>query len=395
MSAAERTLVATERDIHDEWIRVGREHGLPILLRHLVSDSARPRERGAVLLLHGGNTSSETFLVPDGGLAAYLSREGWDVWLLDWRGSPLVLPKILKGGPLGGSARAERRWFNMDRVAEDDFPGAIAAVRARIGDGVPLSVVGHCLGGGGLCMALSRGHLATHRVQAFVMTTMGLFYEVPWDGWMKVEDFILERVLDGEPEARHVDPHDDASWPAELRRAYQHWPSPWLPHGGASEDRMLRRLAFMFGVPYWPGELHESLRGPILNRLFGPMALGLFLHTGQLVRRGFAAPFDAPDVLDRPRLLRGHVSDGDGNVRSDLNPAPFLSEKITLITGSENRLWHRDSIDLMYEWLRNLDGRTRDARYRKHVVPGYCHQELFWGTRARDEVYPLIRDGLG
>lgn len=74
------------------------------------------------------------------------------------------------------------------------------------------------------------------------------------------------------------------------------------------------------------------------------------------------------------------------------------TKRITLITGSENRLWHRDSIDLMYEWLRNgADGRgARDGRTRleKHVLSGYRHQELLWGTHAPRHVYPLIARGV-
>ncbi|HEY3496206.1 MAG TPA: hypothetical protein VGK73_16015, partial [Polyangiaceae bacterium] len=70
-------------------------------------------------------------------------------------------------------------------------------------------------------------------------------------------------------------------------------------------------------------------------------------------------------------------------------------KRITLVTGAENRLWHRDSVDLMYEWLRNEAAPSKlGGTAVKHVLPGYAHQDLLWGARAERDVYPLILAGL-
>jgi pimeloyl-ACP methyl ester carboxylesterase len=53
--------------------------------------SPQAHEHGAVLMLHGGNTLSDTFLLPGGGITAYLTERDFDVWLVDWRTSPHIV----------------------------------------------------------------------------------------------------------------------------------------------------------------------------------------------------------------------------------------------------------------------------------------------------------------
>ena len=54
---------------------------------------------------------------------------------------------------------------------------------------------------------------------------------------------------------------------------------------------------------------------------------------------------------------------------------------LTLITGTENQVWHRDSIDCMHEWLhRELGSGAR--KIRKRVFEDYGHVDLWWSRRA-------------
>jgi hypothetical protein len=68
-------------------------------------------------------------------------------------------------------------------------------------------------------------------------------------------------------------------------------------------------------------------------------------------------------------------------------------EKVTLITGAMNRLWHRDSIDCMYEWLVRGDARPSE-KIRKVILKRYGHQDLLWGEQSPRDVFPDILDGL-
>jgi len=377
----------------DEHIAVDKTHSIEIRLRRF--STRRERVRGAAVLMAGGNTGGETFLVPEGGLARYLNRAGWDVFLLDWRSSPHVVGPILDGEPIGGSFGVERSLFTLDEAANKDVPLGIARVRELL-RGSSLAVVGHCLGGGTTSLAIARGNLQSAGVTSFVLTTMGLFYEVPWDGWVKSEDFLIERVIHQSPECRDIDPHESDAWPPVFKAAFRKWPRPWLYGDRTPEGRMLAALTFMFGRPYATEALHPSLQGPAILDLFGPIHLGIYLHVGQMVRRGYAARFDDPDVIDRARLgvpttRPRPASDQVPVVLGDLDPTHFGDKRITLFGASENRLWHRDSIDLMYEWLRSY---PLGGRITKQVLVGYGIQEIYWGKRAERDVYPLIEAAL-
>lgn len=127
-----------------------------------------------------------------------------------------------------------------------------------------------------------------------------------------------------------------------------------------------------------------------LGKQFGAIPLRMYLQGAQNVRRRWAGPFvetakasvDAqsdtgyigPEAVDRFRSL----------------PA------VTLITGAQNQLWHCDSINRMYEWLtRGLKPDLRE-KFHKVVLPNYAHQDLLWGVKAKEDVFPLVLErGLG
>jgi cholesterol oxidase len=362
----------------------------------------RNQEEPAVLLLHGANTSSETFHYPQGGLVRFLKDRHWDVWLLDWRGSPLVTRGLLTRRALGGSAVEECKLFTYDEAAREDLPRAVAEVRKEIGK-ARLSVLGHCVGSGLASIAIALGKLES--VENIVLTGPGLFYEAPWDGWAKVEDFILERVQARDPSLRAIDPRQPAGWPAEMASAYALWPSAWKIEGDSSGDELFRRVSFMIGQPWAPGRIDSSLDG-VIGDIFGALHLGLYLNSGQNVRRGYAAPSTAPDVIDRPRIAsrrtrgcgaRALSLASEANIPGQDNyfiPEPFRTKRITLITGAQNRIWHRDCVDLMCEWLREIGGKLGTGQYVKHVLPDYGLQDLYWHPKARADVYPHILTGL-
>ncbi len=355
----------------------------------------------AVVLTHGGNTRSDIYTVPAGGLGGFLHRCGLDVWLLDWRASPFVCDPLLeKWPPLGGSVAAERAAYTMDTVVEEDFRVALEVVRRHVPD-APLSMVSFCVSAGALSIAIARGAIEEFRVNNVVLLTLGLFYEVIWNSWLKAEDYLLERVIHNDPRCRGVNPNTPEKWPQDMASAYARWPAAWLPPRGSKNDEMLARLTFMVGRPYRTERLHPSLRNVALDHYFGNLHMGLYLHTGQMVRRGYAARFDEPDVTDRrPRGAAAHASvrplrdvarSRGERVPGDLSPEFFRNKSVTLVSAAVDEVWHRDSIDLMYTWLRANDC----VGASKVVLPGYNIMELLWGERAHVDLFPVIAERVG
>jgi pimeloyl-ACP methyl ester carboxylesterase len=338
----------------------------------------------AVLLLHGGNTDSDTFRYPSGGLVRYL-RKKFDVWLLDWRGSPRITDPYIDARP-DISLLDERQHYNLDIVSAHDIPMALTEIRKAIGAKRKLSLLAHCLSGPAVCLAISRGTLKPFNLDHVVLMTLGLFCEVPWNGWLKAENFILERVIgDAHAECRGISPRRPEAWPDEMSRAYAIWPKPWLPTG----DAFLERLSFLIGQPFARARLHPELLEVGYEKFFGHLHLGLYMHAAQIVRRGYVAAFDAPDVVDRSRVRRREGA--KARALRDLDAQHFRELDVTLVTALQNQVWHRDSMDLMYEWLRNQGCH----RVNKAVFAGYNLQELLWGRDAHKDVYPTLHRALG
>jgi len=117
-----------------------------------------------------------------------------------------------------------------------------------------------------------------------------------------------------------------------------------------------------------------------LSAQFGAIPLRLYVHAWRNLRRGWAAPFGAGD--DDRTLVGAEARRRFGRLGA-----------LLLLTGERNPLWHRRSIDRMYEWL--VRGpRTAAVPATRRVLRGYGHQDLLWGRRAPEEVFPWIESAL-
>jgi pimeloyl-ACP methyl ester carboxylesterase len=347
----------------------------------------------AVLLLHGGSANHRTFTTED-GLADWLFNAGFDPWLLDWRGSSLVSDCPQNSHTL----KNESTLYTFNRAAIEDVPAAIAVMRGnpyRV-EG-PIALVGHCMGAAVIAEAIARG--SAQGIERIVLLALGLFYEAAIDSRVKSEERILERLALDVQNIPCIDPRVKSDrtlltpWPADLDKLYEAWPGGLRAHPEdvSPMQDMCNRISFMYGMPYRHDNLavgihavpddtvQKSPKRSELSEYFGGFPLQMYLHAARNLREGQATSFD-PTVPPIPW--------GEARAR-------FIDlTKVTLITGESNRLWHRDSIDRMYEWLCRGDSKALH-KIKKHVLPNYAHQDLLWGTNSKDEVYPKIGEGLG
>ncbi len=433
------------------------ENGIELFLYRKKREGGTP-----VLLLHGASARHETFEIPKSwSLMDYLYNNGFEPWLLDWRGSGKVVDHAKENGTL----ESQRKFFDFDYAAKCDIPGALREIQNVRGD-VEIAAVGHCLGAGTLAQALAGGDVTKDKnhLTHVVLLTLGLFYESPLDSRLKTQDHVLERLLAEPRPVPAVDPRVREEWPDELEEMYQNWPNPLRPHREEKPPpvhEMCDRLSFMYGTPYFERnlvrEIHhsgtwtiafrsgqseprpgETITGDVshatgildklnlvpdsdswkenavgelvlikvsgtferdedlkvgnrliarstspaiegeLPRQFGAIPLRMYVHGARNVRRGWAARYDKEN--DNVDLLQPECRERFDRL-----------ERVTLITGAKNQLWHRDSIDRMYEWLTR--GSPRD-KHQKHIIPDYGHQDLLWGKDAREDVFPRILEGL-
>ena len=363
------------------------------LQRHVPSgagDASRPRGQ-AVLLLHGGSANHRTFRLQN-GLADWLFSKGLDPWLLDWRGSSLVSDCESNLPTLQG----ESTLYNFTRAAEEDLPAAIAMMRRRnpsLAD-QRIALVGHCMGAAVIAEAVARGSIAG-QIDRIVLLALGLFYEAAIDSRVKSEERILERLTRPESKTWVIDPRVEGTgemrrkWPADLDKLFEAWPGALRAHDEPTPPTMpvtvtgtCNRITFMYGMPYRHDNLVARIEGPGDAELpdhFGGFPIQMYLHAARNLRAGQATTFDPKGPqIDWSKARNRFIE----------------LTNVTLITGALNRLWHRDSIDRMHEWLCRGHS-TALRKIRKHVLPRYAHQDLLWGKESPSDVYPLIGEGLG
>ena len=392
------------RDLESISIESG-EEPVYLALHHFPDLSTRGKK--PVLLLHGASANHRSFTIPgwENGkarsLLEMLAEAGFDPWLLDWRGSSLVVDDV-RNAP-------EAEWYNFNAGAEFDIPAAIRQIHDKRRDDEPISALGFCMGGGILAEAIALGHVHFPVIDRVVLMTLGLFYETPIDGRLKSDDRGLERLVPTKYPA--VDPRVETKpdfpvrnkWPDDLEALYQDWPKRLKSHAEQKGDevtlrnavrRMCNRLSFMYGMPYHHSNLVPEIHdADTLLQQFGGIPLHMYIHGADNIRQGHAVHYKSPARL-------GHVPGEPGPPGP--NP-PIVSDEartrfdqldhVTLITGALNRLWHRDSIDLMYEWLCRCSPASW-PRFTKHVLPTYGHQDLLWGRDSAKDVFPLIEQGL-
>jgi hypothetical protein len=335
--------------------------------------------------------------------------------LLEWRGSGVVAEDPRNATSLSEHGRA----YNFNLAAKHDIPDAINQIRhfRRHRDrDLKVDVVGFCMGSAVLAESIARGHITDQEVECIVLMTLGLFYEAPIDGRLKCEDRVLERLqqanLSGDDPVLSIDPRVEpgkdhirlrSPWHQELDRLYASWPNTLKSHPEPNDserkpddavNHMCNRLSFMYGMPYHHSNLVNAIHGAdsgcgLLPNLFGPIPLHMFIHGAQNIRKGYATVYRTED----DRKKDGSDDDKEQVLSEDAREKFRRLKKVTLITGALDRLWHRDSIDLMHEWLcRGTADHMR--KFQKHILPKYAHQDLLWGTESKNDVFPRIVDGL-
>lgn len=385
------TRLARAAGCESRWLEVP---GLPggALLRRFISRHPAEGQGRAVLLVHGASASSRTFLVPDGGIVACLLERGVEVWTLDWRASSLLSRRLRRAH----SARLlEPGAFHLQAAAQGELACALHAIRAA--GARQISVLAHCVGAALVTTAILRGALGPD-VDRVVLTTLGMFCRVGLENWFKGNERVLEGL--GEEEFHDGWPaispwaatgRPEYRWPRQLETMFSLWRRTPACH--ACDSELCHRVSFMFGMPFNPelvASMHGASGGVAPRSLeeagpehgfwghFGDMPLGLYVQVAQSLRQGWL-----PDV---------NLEHAEGELQQK-----FAAFELTLITGHDNLLWHRESLDFMYDWLRRTPERGERPRVTKHVARGFGHQDLFWcedGSR-RATIYARLLDGLG
>lgn len=306
-------------------------------------------DKGPVLMAPGFGVTADSFATPTvpENLVERLTAEGYDVWLFDYRASPVLL---------SGDSRAAD--FSIDDVVDYDWPDAVAYVRNRTGADT-VQVVVHCVGSMTFLMAMTQG---LQGVRSAVCSQLTLHAPTNLVSRLKATLRVADvfqriglRLLDSEAQPTGLDKGLDLV----LRL------NPVL-RGERCHNPVCRRIFAIFGPSYRHDQLDEATHRQI-HAWFGRSSVSAFRQLSSIVRHGVAV-----DRRGRNRYLP-HV---------DAVRIPIL-----FLAGEENREFYPSASALTVRALQEVNDR---ALYTREVIPGYGHMDCFIGHCASSDIFPRI-----
>ena len=304
--------------------------------------------RGPVVLSPGTAMTALTYCLDSVpiNIVEFLVGAGFDVWLFDWRTSPLLA--------------AHRRPYTLDDVAHHDWPAAIALVRERTG-AAQVAILAHCLSSPCLLLSLLRGHVPPDHISAVVASQVGLHLQMTPVGTVKLAMRLDKLLPAGDLIHQKPTAVDGRFSDVAISIAARLLPMTFECDNGAC-----RRQAATFGELI----LHSRV-DPATHAMMGdlvPECASAFL-------KDVAAWTRQDDILtdeDRRHLDR-------------------LRLPIHFISGGENRMFVPEATQKTFRLLCQANG---EAGYRRTVHDGFGHLDCYFGAGAAQVIWPAIARAL-
>lgn len=309
-------------------------------------------DKGPVLLVHGAGVRANIFRAPvDENLVQHLVKEGYEVWLEEWRAS-IELPFC--------------HW-TLDQAALYDHPKAVAAVVQESGWSRVKAVI-HCQGSTSFTMSALAGLVP--QVDTIVSNAVSLVPVVP--------DFSGFKLRWALPLLHLLKDHLDPRWGDHAEDA-----AAWLIRSVAllfhreCRNGVCRMVSFTYGAGFPALWRHENLN----------------METHEWLRREFArVPLTFFDQIRRCVQAGGLISvDGHPELPANYLTEPLRTEaRWTFIAGKLNRCFLPES---QIRAFQHFD-RRQPGRHSLHVLPTYSHLDVFMGEQAHRDTFPLIARAL-
>lgn len=354
--------------------------GADIHLTRVVGDRGRP----PLILAPGFGTSTMSLRLSTvrQNTAEFFVQKGYDVWLLDYRGSEISAASLTQ--------------YSMDQIAEHDFPSAARHVRdtvlaeylelGKVGHDPRPQVVAHCVSGGALLMSLLGGWMVPDNKSLIRSAVCSQFFT-------HLHHPLINRIKAWLPTARllwmlgywpqragiaphTIDPDLDTESPFQnklLDRILEFYPTT-----ERCRNPVCRRARVLYGDVFRHDQLNAATHDAVYD-MFDRANASIFQHITQLLRNECLVDRTGRDVYLRPENGKR------------------LRLPITLLQGKKNTFFKRSGAWRSLDWLRRNGPRDQPGMAHKlfQVVEldGYGHMDTFIGRNAAREVFPVI-DGV-
>jgi cholesterol oxidase len=304
--------------------------------------------RGPVILSPGTAMTALTYCVDTvpQNLVEFLVAEGFDVWLFDWRTSPLLTSHKLP--------------YTLDDVARYDWPAAIAQVRSLTGKD-QVTILAHCLSSPCLLLSLLRGYTAPGQVRALTASQVALHLKLTTVGTVKV-NMRFDRLLPGGQVIHQMHAQETIGLSDVACTILAHL----LPKTYTCDNRACDRQSATFGELILHSRVEPATHG-LMGDLVPECNMGFLKDVAVGVRSASLMRGDDASHLDRLRL------------------------PIFFISGSENRMFVPASTAATYEMLCAANG---TQFYERKVYEGFGHLDCYLGHGAPQLIWPDIAAAL-
>lgn len=373
-----------------------------------------------IVLINGFLLSTKAFVAEElettegGSLATTLHKAGWDVWMFEYRASPLLDASAINS--------------NIDDIAEFDIPAAIDKVIEVVSteqcldfDNTQIFAYSRCVGSAALSMSLFSGRLkhkngsdklagvqlsdfqpflvgspsAQMRLQlaSFLSGAFNLDFLQFTAGTMKAD--LLHALMDRAFASAHYAYRDEVdshypprpatkpkppyAYPEEVDSHYMHevagqrCPGEYDLRKPQHDTTTCKRISGLMSRSYHHDRLSPETHAK-LDEYFGRGNLGVFLQGTKCV--------------EYERLVD---ADGQNVYVSDIAIRNNLQMPLMLMHGGKNALFDPESLSRSEEQLKRILGDGAGLN-RYELLPNFGHVDLILGKDAPKHVFPVIGD---
>jgi cholesterol oxidase len=303
-----------------------------------------------LMMVHGFSGNRLTFAIDtiDTNMAEYFYAHGYDVWLLDYRLSNLL-----------ASSTGQH---TVDEVAQYDYPAAIEKIR-QVSGAEAVDVMAHCVGSISIFMAMMNGLKGVRSiVSAQIASDFYASKYTQWKATLHVADILS--FFGVKSLTAYTDVH--AGWTSRLYNRFLKFFA--VPQAGYCNDPTCHRMTFMFGPLYEHSQLNDATHAAMIE-MFTVANMRTYKQLTRMMRARKLLDAQGKDIY-MPHLDR-------------------LKLPITFIHGEMNHVFDPKSTLTTYNNLCNANG---TQFYKRHVIPGYGHNDCMYGKNAVVDVFPLIRE---
>lgn len=320
--------------------------GFECNLIHVEGD--QPPTKGPVLLVHGAGVRANIFRAPTHeNIVTFLVGHGYDVWLENWRASIDLPPNL----------------WTLDQAAVYDHPVAVRTITELTG-ATEIKAIIHCQGSTSMMMAVVAGLLP--QVKTIVSNAVSLHTIIPSFSAFKIK-YAMPLIKSA---TEYLDPQWGLHAPTLTAKVVDSIVE--LTHHECNNP-VCKEVSFTYGSGHPALWRHENLSNEThewLKNEFAKVPLTFFKQMKRCVEGGHLVSVEGKKELPADFLAQ----------------PPQTEARFAFFAGEQNLCFLPESQVRTFEYFE-----SQHRNYHSlHTLPGYSHLDVFMGSRAARDIFPLI-----